>query len=375
MNFLEALPASLANRLNQLKTVLAAHTKRAYLVGGCVRDILLGIEVKDIDIEVYDISPEAFSKLMDQIGAVGVGKSFFVYKWHKIDIALARKENKVSTGHRGFEVTVCQDEKVASMRRDFTCNALMVGLFDGKVLDFWGGIEDLKALRLRHIDDKMFGEDSLRVLRAVQFSARFGFKISKKTLEIMKKLDLKELSQTRITWELQKLFLGEYYTNGVFALCKLNLFESVLHVKLSPNQARHLAKMLHKYKKNVPKNLKPYYWLFCFFSVTKIDPKPFLAHLGLGREYERVFVNVPLGNPNMSDFELLKVAMDRPLKSWIGICYDGFAKRAKELGVYEKPFDGGVDVQAVIQDGFKNKEIGIEYKRRILEAAKKRVDS
>ena len=372
MNFLAALPAHIAQNLQILKQVLAKHTSRAYLVGGCVRDILRGVEVQDADVEVYDVPPKLFETLMENLGAKGVGKSFFVYKWNGIDIALARQENKTSIGHKGFEVKLCQDERIASSRRDFTCNALMVGLFDGKLKDFWGGIKDINSLQLRHIDEQKFSEDSLRVLRGVQFAARFGFRISEETLQIMRKLDLRELSQTRITWELEKLFMGDFYAHGVYAMCQLDLFEKVFNVTISPSQAWAFSKKLLRYKKNIPLTLKPYYWLFFFLEQTKVDPKRLLAKLSLGKTYERMLLHVPFGSPDMSDYELMKIAKDRPLNSWVGICYPKVAQRAKKLGIDTKTFDGGVDVQEVILDGFCGKNIGIELRKRILQKAKEK---
>lgn len=372
MNLLAALPASLSASIQKLKDIFSPYTNRVYLVGGCVRDILRNDAINDADIEVYDMEPDVFANLMDSIGAKGVGKSFFVYKWNDIDIALARNENKISSGHTGFEVQICQDEKIASSRRDFTCNALMLGLYDGVLLDFWGGVEDINKKTLRHIDAQKFSEDPLRVLRGVQFASRFGYKIAPETIEIMNGLDLGELSQTRITWELEKLFLGQFYAHGVFAMCKLNLFEKLLHVKLSPFEAKAFARKLLRYKKGLPKQLEPYYWLFILFSLKKIEPKSLLVRLGLGRNYERMLVKTPFGSPDMSDYELLKIAIDRPINSWVGACYSGIVERAKKLGIYDAVFSGGVSVQEVLQDGFCGKDIGRELRRRILNAAKEK---
>lgn len=107
-------------KLRKLKELLAPYSKRVYLVGGSVRDLLLGKKPHDFDIEVYDIDQEQFEKLMNEIGAKGVGKSFFVFKLYDIDISLPRIENKTGNGHKDFEVTICNDERTASLRRDFT---------------------------------------------------------------------------------------------------------------------------------------------------------------------------------------------------------------------------------------------------------------
>ena len=131
-----------AKNLRALKSALAPLTSRAYFVGGCVRDALAGLPCHDYDVEIYDIAPERFDALMAGLGAQGVGKSFFVYKLGDFDLALPRSERKVSAGHRGFEVRYCGDERLASARRDFTINAMMVNIFSGELLDFHGGRED-----------------------------------------------------------------------------------------------------------------------------------------------------------------------------------------------------------------------------------------
>lgn len=82
---------------------LKPYTKRAYLVGGSVRDLFLGLKICDYDIELYDIKPKDFEKIMQKLGAQGFGKSFFVYKFKNYDLALARTENKISHGHKGLK--------------------------------------------------------------------------------------------------------------------------------------------------------------------------------------------------------------------------------------------------------------------------------
>ena len=102
--FFKALSYPLRQRVAYLTHYLKEHTQRAYIVGGSVRDYLLNTTVTDVDIEVYDIDVAAFDKLMKALGAKGVGKSFFVYKYADIDISLPRGEKKVAKGHKGFSV-------------------------------------------------------------------------------------------------------------------------------------------------------------------------------------------------------------------------------------------------------------------------------
>ena len=130
-------PTHFDRQINEAIAFLKPYTKRAYLVGGSVRDLCLDEALHDLDIEVYDIEPTVFDSLMQSVGAVGVGKSFFVYKLGNIDFSLPRVERKSGVGHAAFEVQVCQDEKEASRRRDFSVNAMMLNIFNGELLDFW----------------------------------------------------------------------------------------------------------------------------------------------------------------------------------------------------------------------------------------------
>ena len=151
-----------------------------YYVGGCVRDRLLGRESKDLDIEVHGITPQQLEIVLDRMGGRRtVGASFGVYGLAGcgLDIAMPRREAAVGRGHRDFTVEVDPwlGPERAARRRDFTVNALMEDVLTGQVLDFFGGREDLRRGLLRHVDDRSFPEDPLRVLRGAQFAARFGF--------------------------------------------------------------------------------------------------------------------------------------------------------------------------------------------------------
>lgn len=185
----------------------------AYYVGGFVRDRLMGRECKDIDIEVHGLAPDELSDVLDSLGErLSVGESFGIYgmRGYSLDIAMPRKENLKGRGHRDFDVTVDPfiGEKKAAMRRDFTINALMQNVLTGEVLDFFGGLDDIKNGVLRHVSDKSFAEDSLRVLRGAQFSARFGFEIADETMALFRQMSLDALSRERVEGELEKAMLG-----------------------------------------------------------------------------------------------------------------------------------------------------------------------
>ncbi len=185
---------------------------RTFYVGGFVRDRMLGIDNKDIDIEVHGITPERLTGILSGIGdPLSFGQSFGIYslRGEEIDIAMPRRERKSGAGHRDFEVDV--DPFIgtyeAARRRDFTINALMEDVLTGEIVDHFGGLEDLKAGVIRHIDPQTFTEDPLRVLRAAQFAARFDFTIAEETIELCRSIDLSSLSRERVEEEMRKALL------------------------------------------------------------------------------------------------------------------------------------------------------------------------
>jgi tRNA nucleotidyltransferase (CCA-adding enzyme) len=183
---------------------------RALIVGGWVRDRLMGRPSKDVDIEVYGVPAPALREVLSGFGNVNtVGESFTVYKVAGIDVALPRRESKTGRGHRGFEVTGDPDLPIAeaARRRDFTINAIAWDPLTGEYLDPWNGRQDLDARILRAVDPMTFVEDSLRVLRAVQFAARFEFTLEPRTREICRQIPLDDLPAERIWGEMEKLLL------------------------------------------------------------------------------------------------------------------------------------------------------------------------
>ena len=183
---------------------------RALIVGGWVRDRLLGHEAKDIDLEVYGVEAGALKALLAQFGAVNaVGESFTVYKLGELDVSLPRRESKVGRGHKGFEVVGDPSLPVAeaARRRDFTINAIAFDPLTEEYLDPFGGRADLDARVLRVVDPATFADDSLRVLRAVQFAARFECTLDPATAALCAAIPLDDLPAERIWGEVEKLLL------------------------------------------------------------------------------------------------------------------------------------------------------------------------
>ena len=185
---------------------------RVYYVGGCVRDALLGIETKDIDLEIHGLTPAQTEEILDRMGTrLLFGKSFGIYGLAEfgLDIAMPRKETATGRGHRDFSVSVdphIGPEKAAE-RRDFTVNAMMQDVLTGEILDPFEGQRDLTDGVIRHVNAKSFPEDPLRVLRAARFAARFGFTVAEETRELCRGIDLAPLSGERIMGELRPVLL------------------------------------------------------------------------------------------------------------------------------------------------------------------------
>lgn len=190
---------------------------KAFLVGGSVRDMLLGNHpTKDLDVEVYGLRPDQLETIAVAYGKVfEVGKSFGVLKFFdgklEIDFSLPRKDSKIAEGHRGFAVDTDPDMdiKEAARRRDFTINAMMYDPLDEVLIDCFGGLDDLEKGVLRVVDKKTFAEDPLRVMRGVQFIARFDLMVDIKSFNLMQKTvpSLVELPKERLQMEWKKVLL------------------------------------------------------------------------------------------------------------------------------------------------------------------------
>ena len=184
----------------------------AYYVGGFVRDRIKNKENKDVDIEVHGIRPAELEAILDSVGKrISIGESFGIYniKGYSLDIAMPRKEENRGSGHKDFDVFVdpfIGTEK-AAVRRDFTVNALMQNVLTGEVVDWFGGVKDIEDGIIRHINDKTFAEDELRVLRAAQFAARFSYTVAPETVELCTKMSLSSLPCERVMGELEKALL------------------------------------------------------------------------------------------------------------------------------------------------------------------------
>ncbi len=183
----------------------------ACLVGGGVRDVLMGRRPKDLDVEVYGVEADGFKRELGKKFKLNlVGMSFGVIKLSgvEVDVAFPRQENKQGRGHRGFVVAAQTDLNYAeaAKRRDFTVNAIMFDLKRQEILDPYNGLADLEKGVLRPVSEQ-FGEDPLRVLRAMQFLARFEFRAAAELVAVCRQMTPEGLAVERLGEEWKKLLL------------------------------------------------------------------------------------------------------------------------------------------------------------------------
>jgi tRNA nucleotidyltransferase (CCA-adding enzyme) len=201
----------LPEKVVALSRAIRAAGGRALLVGGCVRDELMGLRPKDWDLEVYQLDSAHLRQVLDQFGSVNaVGEAFTVYKLaHDLDVSIPRRERKSGRGHKAFviEGDPAMSIEEATRRRDFTINAILQDPLTGKLIDPFHGQRDIEQRVLRAVSAETFVEDSLRVLRAAQFASRFQFEIDPETVALCRTIDLSDLPAERVWGEFEKLLL------------------------------------------------------------------------------------------------------------------------------------------------------------------------
>jgi tRNA nucleotidyltransferase (CCA-adding enzyme) len=201
--------------IRDVATAVRDERGRALVVGGWVRDRLLGRPSKDLDLEIFGIPENRLAALLARFGrAERAGQSFPVYKLvlggeTPIDVSLPRRESKSGRGHKGFTVQGDPTMTIAdaARRRDFTINAVSWDPLTDAFEDPFGGRADLDRRVLRAVDPETFGDDSLRVLRAVQFAARFEFALDEPTAALCRTIPLDDLPPERVWGEVDKLLL------------------------------------------------------------------------------------------------------------------------------------------------------------------------
>ena len=207
--------------VSEIAQAVRARGGRALVIGGWVRDRLLGHDSKDLDLEVFGIPAADLPCVLAPFGTVEpIGQSFPVYKIGVVDIGIPRRESKTGRGHTAFlvEGDPSMSVEAAARRRDFTINAISWDPLADEYLDPFHGREDLQENVLKAVDPETFGDDSLRVLRAVQFAARFELTLDAPTAALCREIRLDDLPAERIWGEIEKLLLRARRPSIGFAL-------------------------------------------------------------------------------------------------------------------------------------------------------------
>lgn len=193
---------------------------RAWLVGGSVRDATVELGIRDLDVEVFGLAPDAVrTALATEFELNLVGESFGILKLKGValDVGLPRRETKLGSGHRGFTVEHDPDITLqeAAARRDFTMNAIYLDPLTDEVEDPFDGVGDLRRGVLRHTS-AAFTEDPLRVLRGMQLAARFDLETAPETIRLCRTVGMEGLARERVFEEWRKLLvLGRRPSRGL----------------------------------------------------------------------------------------------------------------------------------------------------------------
>lgn len=210
----------------EIANIIKENGGTLYLVGGAVRDEIMNRKVHDEDYCITGIEKEAFEKLFPN--AYKRGKSFGVYDIENKEFALARKDKKIGKGHKEFEVQNGKDITIEEdlARRDITINSIAKEVLTGKIIDPYGGIEDIQNKIIRATTDS-FIEDPLRVYRVARFASQFNFAVEENTIKMMRKIkkELKTLSPERVFTEFRKALKSDKPSVFFKVLKKANVLD------------------------------------------------------------------------------------------------------------------------------------------------------
>lgn len=344
--------------VSKLQTI----SSKIYIVGGTVRDFLLKKPFSgDIDIEIYGSNIVLLEQLAQDLGAIGVGKSFFVFKWKNFDIALPRQETKIAKGYRGFEVSIVDDEKIASQRRDFTINALMFDVQTCTICDYWGGLLDLQNQKIKAVSEQSFIEDSLRVMRGIRFSAQLGFRIDEQTLLLMNTIMLDDLNLERYNQELFKISFASFGYLALFYLYKLHIFEKLFHVKLDFCMLLKMVRAINFVKKNNLNINKDELFFYLIKYYCKLDS---LAQVLGYSKIVKLIDAIPIIDSDIDDFTLLSIGVNQPINTFLGCLHTKIMNRAQYYNIWNTPLLLPFTAKEICEEGFGGIAIKNEYNRR-----------
>ena len=336
---------------------LKNYTKRAYIVGGASRDAILNNKITDIDIEIFDIDIEIFKKLSSQIGASGVGRSFYVYKYKNIDLTLPRIESKISSGHRGFEVKPTNNEIIAVSRRDFTINSIMINIFDSTIKDYYNATNDIYNKTIKIINPISFKDDPLRVYRAMRFASVLGFSIDKNSIAIMQNMDICDLSHQRIVNEFEKMLISKYQHIGFYYFIKLQIAKKVFKLHFSCKDFVSIYKILKK------ADLSKYHFFYLISIKLHLNKLYFFNYIQFPNNYKKTLKYQKSKPQRITDRFLLALSLKYPISQWLGAWDINTIRKAKKLQIYNNKFNPKIDMQNILDSNLKGKDISKRIKK------------
>jgi len=373
------------NKLDIIFEKLDKFHIKPIIIGGYIRDKLLKITSSDIDIELYGVdSLFEVERILEEFGKVtSVGKSFGVCKLFfqelELDFSLPRKDSKISSGHKGIKADTDKNLSftAASMRRDFTINAIGYDIKEKKLLDPFHGQEDLKQKILRAVDLKKFDEDPLRVLRALVFASRFHFTLEKQLFSLCRDMIhrrvLEELPQERIFNEIKKLLFKSKKPSYGFSLLKEidGFFYFSEFQSISDQEYHNILLSLDRYA-TLSIHLDEYSRLTSFltlltYPLSQSKRESFLKHLtrqnSLLKDID-LFVGLAdtLELEKVDDYGVYQLATQVKIKAFVPFLKSYFneneillveklEKRAKELQVFESKLPALLEGKDLINEG------------------------
>ncbi|MEM7007658.1 MAG: CCA tRNA nucleotidyltransferase [Thermodesulfobacteriota bacterium] len=230
---LKPFQSELLEFAKELVTELREAGYKAYCVGGCARDTLIGVEPKEYDITT-SATPEQVSEIFPHTVPVGVsfGVILVIIGKYQFEVATFRKDQSYSDGRHPDSVVYSTQEQEDVLRRDFTINGMLYDPISEEVIDYVDGIEDLDRKIVRTIGNpyERFNEDKLRMMRAIRFSSRYDFELDKDTFEAIRKLapQITQVSSERIRDEILKIITQSNPGHGIKMLSESGLLKYVL---------------------------------------------------------------------------------------------------------------------------------------------------
>ena len=364
-------------KLQMIFDKLVTNGIKPIIVGGFVRDKILNRDSNDIDIELYNIlSLDFLEELLKMYGDVNrVGKSFGVIKLsygeYQIDFTLPRTDNKVASGHKGFEtfIDANMDFRSAARRRDFTINAIGYDIKNKKILDPFNGQKDIQNRTLKAVHVKSFIEDPLRVLRAAVFCSRFDFKMDNELFNLCKDMSdkklLLELPKERIYAEIKKILLQSKNPSIGFQYIKeVNALEFLYPLNILNNKDYKALILsldyMAKYKTEIEKDNLLLMLAILSSKFDKNQTQAFISHLTNEKKLVENILKLTQTNFKTvyTESELLFLATKVTIHLFIlynkaihytihNSIFEKILKRANKLGVlYQKkePFIKGKDI-------------------------------